>query len=314
MINVFIIGGVSVLGWLALVGWRRYDRGRRVAAAEKAIDLQRAHTIIGELESISQQVRRSLAAHQGSILRFKQRVDSLSHTDESSVREISTEAEKVLEPTEMLARQIAAAYEQIRRQSSLLNLMSSATRDPLTHVENRPTLENALLRIFEAGDGMDFCLAIFDLDNFRHFNMTHGPQQGDLVLRQLASILRHGTRSGDLVARYENDDFIVLMPVTDLREACLRCAELRGAVAAKLPLTVSCGIAVVEASDSQERLLARADAALYSARSGGGNVIFAHAGRHIELVDDSGRLASELNDAEFEALGAAGETRAFVLA
>lgn len=314
MINVFILGGVSLLGWVAVVGWRRYDRHRRAAAAEKAIDLQRAHTIITELETISQQVRRSLAAHQGSILRFKQRVNSLTHTDETSVREISTEAEKVLEPTEMLAKQIAAAYEQIRRQSSLLNLMSSATRDPLTHAENRQTLEDALLRMFEAGDGMAFCLAIFDLDNFRHYNMTQGSQQGDLLLRQLASILRHGARSGDLVARYENDDFVVLMPVTELREACLRCAELRAVIGAKLPLTVSGGIAVVEADDSWDRMLARADAALYSARSSGGNVLFAHAGRHIELVDDNGRLASELNDAEFEALGPITENRAFVLA
>lgn len=116
------LAAVAVMGYL--VG-RRYRAGNRAAEGARR-ELQRAEAVIRDLETISQQVRRSLAAHHSSVLRFKEQVARLSRQREDAAwQELSNEAERMLQPTMALSTKIAHAYDEIRRHTN--SLMSTST-------------------------------------------------------------------------------------------------------------------------------------------------------------------------------------------
>ena len=89
------------------------------------------------------------------------------------------------------------------------------------------------------------------------------------------------------VARFGDDEFVVLMPQTSLAGASAFGERLRKRVARELESTVSCGITVADNSDDARSLLARADSALYSAKASGPNRMFLHTGTHIREHDAS---------------------------
>jgi predicted signal transduction protein with EAL and GGDEF domain len=99
---------------------------------------------------------------------------------------------------------------------------------------------------------------------------------------RLAAVIRQCLRGDtDFVARFADDEFIVLMPQTGLAGASVFGDRLRRRVSEELEATVCCGIAVAESGDETKSLLARADSALYSAKAAGTNRMFLHTGTHI---------------------------------
>ena len=102
------------------------------------------------------------------------------------------------------------------------------------------------------------------------------------MLSQLARLIDESVRETDVVARYGGEEFIVIMPETDLPGGTTFAERLRTRIAAEMPLTVSGGVAEALDGDSHESLIARADAALYSAKSAGRNCIFRHTGSESE--------------------------------
>jgi len=130
--------------------------------------------------------------------------------------------------------------------------------------------------------GTKLGLVLLDLDNFKLVNDTYGHQQGDVVLREVARVLRETAREIDYPARYGGEEMGVLLPETDL-EGALRFAErLRERIAAlQIPrldkagmmgVTTSCGVAALpDVATDGAGLVAAADAALYEAKRGGKN-------------------------------------------
>jgi two-component system cell cycle response regulator len=123
---------------------------------------------------------------------------------------------------------------------------------------------------------------LFDVDHFKQVNDVHGHDAGDDVLRELAARTIKSVRSVDLAVRWGGEEFLVVMPETDLPNATAVAERLRAAVAkelftmkssgGKLAVTISVGVAaIIAGSDHRDRLLKRADDALYSAKSGGRN-------------------------------------------
>ncbi len=124
-----------------------------------------------------------------------------------------------------------------------------------------------------------------DVDDFKTINDTHGHQIGDAVLQVVGAIIRSAVRVFDVCARYGGDEFAILMPSTDHASAAAcaerirrRVSEYRGdPVAPILPtLTMSVGVAVIEAGDTPAELLLRADRALYQAKAAGKNCVRVH--------------------------------------
>jgi two-component system cell cycle response regulator len=128
---------------------------------------------------------------------------------------------------------------------------------------------------------------LFDIDHFKRVNDTWGHPAGDDVLQELATRTTNSVRSVDLVARLGGEEFVVVMPETDLAIAAGVAERLRVAVArepftakadgAALPVTISIGVtATIPGGDDRDRVLKRADVALYTAKARGRNRVVVH--------------------------------------
>ena len=278
---------------LALVAAIGYliSRERRSAATDMVVrsrrELKRAQAVATELEKIAWTVRQSLAKHHDSVSRFKERVSRLSdQQQEAAWKELCREAEDILKPTLQLASQIANAYDEIRQQSANLMTFTEVRTDPLTGVNNRRGLDDALSAQFALKTRYDamFAVVIFDIDHFKQVNDQQGHLHGDRVLQELARLFDESIRETDMVARYGGEEFVVVMPHTDLAGACVFAERLRAKVESRLPITVSGGVAAAQDGDVQEGLIARADTALYSAKTAGRNRVFCYANDGMEPV------------------------------
>jgi diguanylate cyclase (GGDEF)-like protein len=209
--------------------------------------------------------------------------------------EICYEVDRILEPTLRLAGQVAEASEQIRRQSNHFMNFLAARVDMLTSVSNRAGLDHFLTIQFAEMQRYDagFSLLLFDIDDFKQVNDRHGHQQGDRVLREVAKLLDASGRQVDFLARYGGDEFVMVMPQTDLAGAGVAGERLRASVAQNSCVTASVGAAVAVDGDTPESLIARADAALYKAKFAGRNRVFSNNCETIEpLAKDNKPVAT----------------------
>jgi hypothetical protein len=114
------------------------------------------------------------------------------------------------------------------------------------------------------------------------------------LLPKLASIIRTCMRDSDFVARYGDDEFVVVMPQTSISGGRVFAHRVRKRVTEELSATVSCGLTEVQPGDDNRVLLARADSALYSAKAAGVNRLFVHTGCHIrEDLDGTPPVAGD---------------------
>jgi diguanylate cyclase (GGDEF)-like protein len=125
-------------------------------------------------------------------------------------------------------------------------------------------------------------LVMLDIDDFKAVNDTYGHQQGDIVLREVAGVLRASSRDIDEPARYGGEELAVALPQTDLEGTYLLAERVRTAIEALevprvdgqgvLRVTASFGVAALpETADGKDVLIAAADAAMYRAKRGGKN-------------------------------------------
>jgi diguanylate cyclase (GGDEF)-like protein len=170
-----------------------------------------------------------------------------------------------------------------RQQGRYHELQLAARRDPLTGVGNRGEMESRLQRMFaalaESGTHVSpFSLIFLDLDHFKSVNDTFGHAVGDRVLVNLARLCSDELYSGETVCRFGGEEFVVLCPETRIEDATKRAERLRVAIQRQdlaqpqtLKVTASFGVAQVEAGDTMQTLVERADQALYDAKKQGRN-------------------------------------------
>ncbi|HEY1260675.1 MAG TPA: PleD family two-component system response regulator [Stellaceae bacterium] len=192
---------------------------------------------------------------------------------------------------ELLARtaaQLRRKRLQDRLNENYQRSLSLALTDELTGLYNRRYLFAHLDELIDRinRDRIGAALLLFDIDHFKLVNDSHGHAGGDEVLRELAARAVKTVRSADLVARLGGEEFAVVMPEADLPVAVAVAERLRSAVAAEpfsikadaaaLTVTVSIGATVTAVGeDTRDRLLKRADDALYSAKAAGRNRVVA---------------------------------------
>lgn len=162
-------------------------------------------------------------------------------------------------------------------------LREQASTDALTGLLNR--------RAFHARAGLEctraqrqqspLCVLSFDIDHFKVVNSTHGRDAGDAVLKALADLCRHTLREIDVLARFDGEEFVGLLPDTYLPAAIVAAERLRKAVEAtpvavadgELHFTISIGVARVDAEKGIEAAIKTADSALYIAKHKGRNLV-----------------------------------------
>lgn len=161
--------------------------------------------------------------------------------------------------------------------------MELAITDPLTGLFNRRYLETHLTNLIEhfSNRGKHLSILAVDVDFFKAVNDTHGHDAGDKVLQELALRIKESTRSIDLCCRTGGEEFILVLPTTEKAAAVIIAERLRKYVASRsfvagpksgIPVTISIGVAsLAESNDTFEKLLKRADEALYVAKREGRN-------------------------------------------
>ncbi len=153
-----------------------------------------------------------------------------------------------------------------------------ATTDSLTGIVNRREFSSILTNEVERARryGTLLSLIMYDLDYFKRVNDTYGHDMGDYVLRAVTTLVKDKIRSVDVVARWGGEEFMVLMPETDMQAARNAAEKLRLSIAGQPfgkveKLTVSFGVVAFEAQDDLNSLLKRVDDALYRAKELGRN-------------------------------------------
>ncbi|MHB1038401.1 MAG: GGDEF domain-containing protein [Pirellulales bacterium] len=275
------------LAVVAAVGYLVGRRGSYYSNPHVRKELERTREVARELERITRGVRKNIARHRATISRFEDTAGEPNGKWKAPEwKGLSREAEEVLKPSLRLASEIAQAYDEIRRQTDHLMSLSDVHTDPLTGVGNRRALDETLAAQFALMTRYDrhFALAIFDIDHFGKVNEERGPVEGDRFLQSLTKLLTAAARDTDIVTRYGGEEFAVVMPETGLEGASLFAERLRKAVENDLPATVSGGVTTAIDGDNPQTLLARAEAALGTAKTNGCNLVYENTGTDIRRV------------------------------
>jgi diguanylate cyclase len=215
---------------------------------------QLVHT---HLSSISQQIHTQNAHELQDREKFQQNLHNLT----TKIREMEVESNELKEKLE------------IAQQNSM--------RDPLTHLPNRLAYD---LRLGEEiarckRSGHPLSLLVWDIDFFKKINDNYGHKSGDKALIVISQLLEENSRKADFVARIGGEEFVMLLPDTDLNTAKVVANKLRETIETanfkvlgdKISITLSCGISQFSEADTLDSIFERADSALYQAKQNGRN-------------------------------------------
>ncbi|MDH5785712.1 MAG: diguanylate cyclase [Chromatiales bacterium] len=221
-----------------------------------------------ELTILKQLIQQRVETIRDHMQAFRQAEDQRLQQAEQQVRELSEKLEKVQGESDRLRKRL---HEE----------RSAAMVDPLTGIPNRLAYNERMAQEFARWRryGAPLTIAVWDVDKFKSVNDTYGHQAGDKVLSIVAKVLQQQIRETDFVARFGGEEFVLLLPETNLENAFVAAENLRQAVertefhfrGTRVPITISCGMSEFSQGDNQERVFERADKALYEAKNGGRN-------------------------------------------
>ncbi|MEX2214087.1 MAG: diguanylate cyclase [Phycisphaeraceae bacterium] len=196
---------------------------------------------------------------------------------------------KMMRENVRLHEQLARTLDEVRVKNDQLEeavekLEMMASTDPLTGIANRRAFNQAMERRFAEAmrHDQDLAMIMIDLDGFKVLNDRMGHQAGDVILQRAGRILEANCRRSDLAGRFGGDEFVVLLPETDLNTARVAAERIKDefehAAAAMLahadpPVNVSMSMGIACLRHSQpvnpEQLVGHADEALYKAKATG---------------------------------------------
>lgn len=213
--------------------------------------------------------------------------DSMRRIDETFLLLIAHSRDRKLQSVDVrsVVKAVMAEMEQLK---FLLAIMFERLtdlevgRDVLTQLFNRRFLQTILKREIELNrrKKSPFCVLMLDIDFFKHVNDQQGHDAGDRVLQGIACLLINQVRVSDFVFRYGGEEFLIVLAEVDGLQAQEVAEKIRRRVeAAEIPLatantikvTLSIGIAEFDGHPDYQRMIDRADKALYAAKSGGRN-------------------------------------------
>jgi diguanylate cyclase len=220
-----------------------------------------------------------------------------------SLAELSTLVVEVMEDTRGVQSEIGRSQAELqqaqrkvaeheartrRLERELSDLSSRLNEDYLTQLLNRRGLARAFQAEASRSDRADepMCIALLDIDNFKALNDRLGHAAGDEALVHLSRVLRESIRPSDSIARWGGEEFVILLPETNLDGAVRTMVRVQRALTRRyylhnnerMLITFSAGVAQRRPGESQEEVVARADRALYRAKSAGRNCVAADDG------------------------------------
>ncbi|NKN34046.1 GGDEF domain-containing protein [Marichromatium bheemlicum] len=246
-------------------------------AHEQAV-IRRAEEMLEQLDEVAAGVRQLARAYQDGYHESRRMVrisDRMQLDLHDANRTLS------LQTRELNALNAALLKEIERREQLEQELRRIASVDELTGLHTRRHLlelgEHELKRMGRHGRGLSVLL--LDLDHFKRVNDAHGHAAGDRVLEHFGTLFRSALREDDIPGRFGGEEFMAVLPETALAAATEIAERLRGRVAdaetawkgEPLRVTISIGVAEAVPGEALERVIARADHALYVAKRNGRN-------------------------------------------
>lgn len=161
--------------------------------------------------------------------------------------------------------------------------------DPLTKLGNRRRLNLRIedLEPVARRRNEPFSIILLDIDNFKKFNDSHGHRAGDQLLIQVAEILAECSRDQDLVVRYGGEEFLIVLPSSDLEDAIVLTERIRKAIKEKTKVTVSAGLAMNSGELEFDQLVHLADKNLYRAKNTGRDKYAIDEAQQNKMIDQS---------------------------
>ena len=160
----------------------------------------------------------------------------------------------------------------------LYELHDAATKDEKTGLYNHNFFKTVFeMEVEKAKKGKeDFCLAVVDIDFFKKINDTYGHVVGDEILVELARTMTSNLRKYDVLARFGGEEFLILLPETTINRAKQTVERIRKNLwknkkLKKYRIEISIGVTAYKARDNMERIINRADKALYISKKNGRN-------------------------------------------
>ena len=186
--------------------------------------------------------------------------------------------------TRELGRVVLREVEQYVRNAALVDRLNDLViHDQLTGAYSRRHTFEQLEQLVSTRQrhGFNASVIMFDLDHFKHINDTYGHPVGDRALREVVRIVDTQLRQGDLLGRIGGEEFLVLLPLTDMAAAMLLAERLRKILAetsiveggCTIFLPASFGIAELKSAESSSEWFRRVDGALYHAKERGRNTL-----------------------------------------
>ena len=164
-----------------------------------------------------------------------------------------------------------------------------AITDPLTAIMNRRGITVSLLDAMAQAERYrtPLTVAMADIDHFKEINDTYGHDAGDRVLKSVAATLSDALRMPDKVGRYGGEEFLIMLPHTNLAQGSKIVERIRASVSKKIfdqgakkaRVTISIGVTQFKPGEDLEQLMSNADKALYDAKKGGRNLVVARKNR-----------------------------------
>ncbi len=178
-----------------------------------------------------------------------------------------------------------------RTRRSLEEAEQRAAIDPLTGLANHRTFHERLSAEVERArrHGRDLSLVVMDLDHFKLVNDTHGHQEGDRLLAEVARVMTGEVRAGELLARVGGEEFAMILPEADEMDAYQAAERIRVAVSAAHfqpfgRITLSGGVCGLDQAQDADRLYRLADGALYWAKNHGRDAVFRYSPEVVEAL------------------------------
>jgi diguanylate cyclase (GGDEF)-like protein/PAS domain S-box-containing protein len=197
-----------------------------------------------------------------------------------AVKEDITERKRAEDDLRTANQQLESRLREIEALQA--SLREQAIRDPLTHLHNRRFLSESIEQEFHHAKRMleSLSVILLDIDHFKVINDTYGHAVGDACLVALANLLRGHARKADISCRYGGEEFVLVLPATNLEGAAQYAERLRRLVAnevfiidaLELKFTISLGISAYPAhGTSHSEIINKADDAMYASKRAGRN-------------------------------------------